>query len=262
MDYTYLKISVPEEGICLLTLSSPKTLNALNSALLREFDHFVNEMAEGELHGKYRVLLLTGDGDKAFVVGADISEMRGMCPEEALEFAKLGSSVFRRLEDLDIPTLAVVNGYALGGGCELAMACDLRLASSTARFGQPEVGLGIIPGFSGTVRMTKICGPAFAKELIYTGKAIKAEEAYRMGLVNAVLAPEQLMAEALNWARRIMGNGRRAVANAKCCITAAADISRDEAIAVENKYFSDCFSQEEQKEGMSAFIEKRKPNFL
>ena len=261
MDYTYLKVASPEEGICLLTISSPKTLNALNSALLQELGHFVAELSEGTLHGKYRALLLTGDGEKAFVAGADISEMSGMQPDEALAFARLGSSVFRRLEDLDIPTIALVNGYALGGGCELAMACDLRIASSTARFGQPEVGLGIIPGFSGTVRLTRICGPAYAKELIYTGKNIKADEAFRIGLVNAVTAPEQLMDEGLNLARRILANGRQAVAHAKCCIAAACDLSRDEAIAEENRHFSDCFAKEEQKEGMTAFLEKRKADF-
>lgn len=261
MDYTYLKITVPEEGICLLTLSSPKTLNALNSALLKELSHFVDALSEGELHGKYRVLLLTGEGEKAFVAGADIAEMYGKNPDEAMEFARLGSSVFRRLEDLEIPTIAVVNGYALGGGCELAMACDLRIASSTARFGQPEVGLGIIPGFSGTVRLTRLCGPAYAKELIYTGKAIKADEAFRIGLVNAVVAPDQLMDEAMSWARRIQVNGRLAVMHAKCCIAAACDLSRDESITMENKHFSDCFSTGEQQEGMRAFLEKRKPDF-
>lgn len=261
MDYTYLKVASPEDGICLLTLSSPKTLNALNSALLKELDRFVDEVSSGPLLGKYRVLLLTGDGEKAFVAGADISEMRGMNPAEALAFAQLGSSVFRRLEDLDIPTIALVNGYALGGGCELAMACDLRIASSSARFGQPETGLGIIPGFSGTVRLTRLCGPAYAKELIYTGKAIKADEAFRIGLVNAVVAPEQLMDEGLNWARRILANGRLAVSQAKSCIAAACDLSRDEAIAVENRHFSDCFSTGEQQEGMRAFLEKRKPDF-
>ena len=261
MDYTYLKVTSPEEGICLLTISSPKTLNALNTALLQELSHFVNELSEGKLHEKYRVLMLTGDGDKAFVAGADISEMSEMQPEEALVFAQLGSSVFRSLEDLDIPTIALVNGYALGGGCELAMACDLRIASTMARFGQPEVGLGIIPGFSGTVRLSRICGQAYAKELIYTGKTIKADEALRMGLVNAVVEPHILLEEALNWARRIVANGRLAVAHAKRSIVAACDLSRDEAIALENKLFSDCFSHADQQEGMHAFLEKRKPNF-
>ena len=257
MEYKYLEFSMPEEGIGLLTLSAPQSLNALNSGMLCELDDFVQHVPS-----EVRVLLVTGAGGKAFVAGADISEMQPLDEAGALEFARLGSSVFRKIELLPLPVIAVMNGYALGGGCELAMACDLRIASERARFGQPEVGLGIIPGFSGTVRLTRLVGPAYAKELIYTGKTIDAQTACRIGLVNAVVQPEQLMEEALQWARRIMANGRTAVAYAKQCIQASADLPIDEAIAFENNCFSQCFLTADQKEGMSAFLEKRKPKFL
>jgi len=256
MEYSFLTVSEPEAGICLLTVSAPQTLNALNSHVLRELDGFVSN-----LPAEVRVLLVTGAGGKAFVAGADISEMQPLDEAGALEFARLGSSVFRKMELLPVPVIAVVNGYALGGGCELAMACDLRIASERARFGQPEVGLGIIPGFSGTVRLTRIVGPAYAKELIYTGKTIDANEAYRMGLVNAVVPPEQLMEEALQWARRIMANSRVAVSYAKRSIQESADLPIDDAIALENSCFSQCFLAEDQKEGMTAFLEKRKPRY-
>ena len=257
MEYSFLTVSEPEAGVCLLAVSAPQTLNALNSHVLRELDDFVSH-----LPAEVRVLLVTGAGEKAFVAGADISEMQPLDEAGALAFAQLGASVFKKIEDLPIPVIAVVNGYALGGGCELAMACDLRIASERARFGQPEVGLGIIPGFSGTVRLTRLVGTAYAKELIYTGRTIDAQTAFRMGLVNAVVPPEQLMDEALQWARRIMANGRTAVAYAKRCIQASVDLPIDEAIAFENKYFSQCFLTDDQKEGMSAFLEKRKPKFL
>ena len=257
MEYKYLEFSMPEEGIGLLTLSAPQSLNALNSGMLRELDDFVQHVPS-----EVRVLLVTGAGGKAFVAGADISEMQPLDEAGALEFARLGSSVFRKIELLPLPVIAVMNGYALGGGCELALACDLRITSERSRFGQPEVGLGIIPGFSGTVRLTRIVGPAFAKELIYTGKTIDASEAYRMGLVNAVVPAEQLMEEALQWARRIMANSRVAVSYAKRSIQESADLPMDDAIALENRYFAQCFLAEDQKEGMTAFLEKRKPKFL
>ena len=248
MEYKYLEFSMPEEGIGLLTLSAPQSLNALNSGMLRELDDFVQHVPS-----EVRVLLVTGAGGKAFVAGLDEAG--------ALEFARLGSSVFRKIELLPVPVIAVMNGYALGGGCELALACDLRITSERSRFGQPEVGLGIIPGFSGTVRLTRIVGHAFAKELIYTGKTIDASEAYRMGLVNAVVPAEQLMEEALQWARRIMANSRVAVSYAKRSIQESADLPMDDAIALENRYFAQCFLAEDQKEGMTAFLEKRKPRY-
>ena len=191
-DYEFLKIG-SAESICTLTISAPKSLNALNSSILKEMDDFLSN-----LDPDIRVLIITGDGEKSFVAGADISEMQPLGPEEGEHFGAFGASVFRKIETLPIPVIAAVNGFALGGGCELTLACDIRLASNRAKFGQPEVGLGIIPGFSGTYRLAKIAGMGVAKELIFSGRAIKADEALRIGLVNAVYEPEQLMEEAVN----------------------------------------------------------------
>lgn len=257
MEYNHLKYEQPEEAVGLLKISVPQSLNALNSAVLKEMSDFL----EGIGNLKLKVLLITGDGEKSFVAGADIAEMQRMNEAEALEFARLGAAVFKRIEDLPLPVIAVVNGFALGGGCELAMACDLRIASERARFGQPEVGLGIIPGFSGTHRLTKIVGPAFAKELIFTGKSILAPEALRIGLVNAVFPPEQLMDEALALARRICSNSAMAVSAAKHCINENFNLTVEEALALENRCFASCFAHPDQKEGMTAFLEKRKPLF-
>ena len=174
-DYEFLKIG-SAESICTLTISAPKSLNALNSSILKEMDDFLSN-----LDPDIRVLIITGDGEKSFVAGADISEMQPLGPEEGEHFGAFGASVFRKIETLPIPVIAAVNGFALGGGCELALACDIRLASNRAKFGQPEVGLGIIPGFSGTYRLAKIAGMGVAKELIFSGRAIKADEALATG---------------------------------------------------------------------------------
>lgn len=219
-------------------------------------DSFISTIDENT-----RVLIITGDGDKSFVAGADIAEMKDKNQAEALEFAKLGAGVFRKIETLDIPVIAAVNGYCLGGGCELAMACDIRLASVKARFGQPEVSLGIIPGFSGTYRLAKLVGPSIAKELIFTGKVIKADEALRIGLVNAVYEPENLMNEAIALAENMLAKGPIAISYAKKCIDAELDLDADDAIAFENDMFCKLFATEDQKEGMTAFLEKRAPEF-
>lgn len=256
MDYHFLKSDFSREGICLLTISSPQTLNALNSAILSELDAFV-----GSLDTKaVRVLIITGEG-KSFVAGADISQMSSLNEKEAFEFGRQGAGVFKKIEELDIPVIAAINGFALGGGCELALSCDIRIASQKASFGQPEVNLGIIPGFSGTLRLTKIVGQGFAKELIYTGKRIFAEEALRIGLVNSVVAPEELMDAALKMAEDILSSAPVAVGYAKKCINGNYALSTDDAILLENNYFSKCFSTKDQKEGMSAFLEKRKASF-
>ena len=191
MDYNFLKTSC-ENGICVLTVSAPKSLNALNSALLKEMGDFLSHIDK-----EVRVLIITGDGEKSFVAGADISEMQNLNALEGEVFGRLGAQVFRKIETLDIPVIAAVNGFALGGGCELAMACDIRICSENAKFGQPEVGLGIIPGFSGTYRLAKLVGMGYAKEMIYTGKAIRADEALRIGLVNAVYPQAELMDQAM-----------------------------------------------------------------
>lgn len=255
MAYEFLKIK--QDGqISILTISVPSSLNALNSKVLTELNTFVDN-----IDNTVGVLIITGDGPKSFVAGADIVEMKDMNPQQALDFAKLGAGVFRKIETLPIPVIAAVNGFALGGGCELAMSCDIRLASDNARFGQPEVKLGIIPGFSGTYRLTKLVGTSIAKELIFTGKNIKADEAHRIGLVNAVYPQEELLNEAVKLAETILANGPSAVKYAKTCIDNEYDLNADDAIAFENDYFSRCFDTAEQKEGMSAFIEKRIPSF-
>ena len=255
MDYNFLKIE-HRESIAIMTISSPKTLNALNSAILREIDDFVSN-----LDASTRVLIITGDGEKAFVAGADISEMVHLDEAGGTQFGKLGAAVFRKIETLAIPVIAAVNGFALGGGCELAMACDIRIASNNAKFGQPEVGLGIIPGFSGTYRLAKLVGQGMAKEMIYTGRAIRADEALRIGLVNAVYEPGELLERALEMADRMLKNAPLAIQYAKDCIAESYDLSADDAIAYENVMFGKCFASRDQKEGMAAFLEKRKATF-
>lgn len=255
MEYNYLKIK-NENAICTLTISAPKSLNALNSTILKELDDFVSNIP-----ADVRVLIITGDGDKSFVAGADISEMCNLDREEGYTFGRLGALVFRKIETLPIPVIAAVNGFALGGGCELALACDIRLASNRAKFGQPEVGLGIIPGFSGTYRLAKIAGMGVAKELIFSGRAIKADEALRIGLVNAVYEPEQLMEEAVKLANRIAKNAPIAVRYAKECINAEYDLPADEAIAFESRMFGKCFDTKDQKAGMTAFLTKTEAQF-
>ena len=255
MDYNFLKTN-QENGIEVLTISAPKSLNALNSSILKELDHFLDNISSD-----VRVLIITGDGEKSFVAGADISEMQNLNAEEGETFGRLGAQVFRKIETLDIPVIAAVNGFALGGGCELAMACDIRICSDNAKFGQPEVGLGIIPGFSGTYRLAKLVGMGYAKEMIYTGKAIRADEALRIGLVNAVYPQAELMEQAMMMASKIVAMAPIAVKYAKQCINAEYDLDADAAIAYENKMFGQCFATKDQKEGMTAFLTKRKATF-
>lgn len=237
----------------LLTINKPASLNALDTAVLGELAAVVENLRTNE---SVKVLVLTGEG-RAFVAGADISEMVSKNPIDGLEFGRLGASVFRAIEQLPFPVIAAVNGFALGGGCELAMACDIRLASAKAKFGQPETGLGIIPGFSGTQRLPRLVGPAKAKELIYTGEIIKADEALRIGLVNGVTEPEALIDEALAMAEKIALQPRQAVALAKKAIDAGMQTDIDTAIGIENNLFALCFSTEEQKQRMTAFLNKK-----
>ena len=252
MDYRFLKVSSEREGVVTLTISSPATLNALNSTILAEMDDFLDTLDPSRV----RVLVITGEG-KAFVAGADISEMAHLSEPEGLAFGQRGSAVFKKIEDLPFPVVAAVNGFALGGGCELAMACDIRIASAKARFGQPEVGLGIIPGFSGTYRLPKLVGQGIAKELIYTGRMIRADEALRIGLVNSVVQPEELAGAVDALVTSILKNAPIAVSYAKACINENYDLDVDESIALENQYFSKCFATDDQKEGMDAFLNKR-----
>ena len=255
MEYNFIKIE-HTQGITILKISAPKSLNALNSTILKELSDCLSH-----LDAATRVPIITGDGEKSFVAGADISEMAHLNEAQGYEFGRLGAQVFRAIETLPIPVIAAVNGFALGGGCELAMACDIRIASSKAKFGQPEVGLGIIPGFSGTYRLPKIVGQGHAKEMIYTGKVIRADEALRIGLVNAVYEPEQLMEKAVEMAQMMLHNAPVAISLAKQSINEGYDLDADAAIALENKLFGKCFATSDQKEGMDAFLNKRQAEF-
>lgn len=252
MAYNYLLSEIRDNAICILTISAPKSLNALNSSILSELDSFIDS-----LDSSIKVLIITGDGPKSFVAGADIAQMSKLDSKEALEFSKLGAGVFRKIETLKIPVIAAINGYALGGGCELALSCDIRIASENAVFGQPEVKLGILPGFSGTYRLPKIVGQGLAKEIIYSGKNIRADEALRIGLVNHVVPFEELMPNVIALAQTIASNAPIAVSNAKRSINEGYDLDSEGAIALENKLFSDCFATSDQKNGMAAFLEKR-----
>ena len=239
--------------IGVLTISRPAALNALNSLELTEINAAI---AEVEADADLGCLIITGDG-KAFVAGADISEMSTKTLTEGRDFGRYGAAVMRRIEKLEIPTIAAVNGFALGGGCELAMSCDIILASEKAKFGQPEVGLGITPGFSGTQRLPRRVGTAKAKELIFSGKMINAAQAKEMGLVNEVFAPEALMEGAMAMAESFVKNAPIAVKYSKACIDRGMQMDIDDGIAVENELFAMCFATQDQKEGMGAFLEKR-----
>ena len=254
--YEHLKIE--ERGaVAVLTISAPKSLNALNSTILGELGDYLDNFDSGRL----RCLIITGDGEKSFVAGADISEMAALNAAQGEAFGKRGADVFRSLETLPCPVIAAVNGFALGGGCELAMACDIRICSDNARFGQPEVGLGIIPGFSGTVRLARLVGQGMAKMLIYSGRAIKSDEALRIGLVQAVVPQAELMDRALELANQIAANAPLAVQAAKLCINVEYDMDAENAIAFESKAFGSCFATDDQKAGMKAFLEKGKYEF-
>lgn len=254
----YKKLIIQDNGaVRVIKINNPEALNALNTAILKELDAAFTEVAED--NGIHAVVL-TGEG-RAFVAGADISEMKSKNAIEGEIFGKLGASVFRKIELLPKPVIAAVNGFALGGGCELAMSCDIRLASAKAKFGQPEVGLGITPGFSGTQRMPRLIGMGKAKELIYTADIIDAAEAYRIGLVNHVYEPEALMEEAMKMAEKIASKAPIAVKNSKEAINRGIQTDMDSAVAIEAYLFGLCFASEDQKEGMTAFFEKRKANF-
>ena len=205
-----------------------------------------------------RALVITGSGEKAFVAGADIGEMSTLTKAEGEAFGKKGNDVFRKIETMPIPTIAAINGFALGGGCELSMSCDIRICSEAAVFGQPETGLGITPGFGGTQRLARLVSPGMAKQLIYTAKNIKADEAYRIGLVNAVYPAEELMAAAEKMANTIANNAPIAVRACKKAINDGLQVDMDKAIVIEEKLFGSCFKTADQIEGMGAFLEKRK----
>ena len=237
------------------TINRPKALNALNSQVLEDLNELVDVVAADE---EIRALVLTGAGEKAFVAGADIGEMSSLTKAEGEAFGKKGNDVFRKLETMPIPVIAAINGFALGGGCELSTSCDIRICADTAVFGHAEVGLGITPGFGGTQRLARLVSPGMAKQLIYTARNIKADEALRIGLVNAVYPAAELMAAAEKMADTIAKNAPIAVRACKTAINEGLDVDMDQALVIEEKLFGDCFETADQKEGMGAFLEKRK----
>lgn len=249
-------VILEKEGhLAIVTINRPKALNALNSATLKDLDTVLKDL---ENDTNVYAVILTGSGEKSFVAGADIAEMKDLNEAQGKEFGELGNKVFLRLENLNKPVIAAIQGFALGGGCEIAMACDIRIASETALFGQPETGLGITPGFGGTQRLTRIVGLGKAKELIYTAKNIKAEEAYRIGLVNKIVPLEELMNEAKKMALNIIKNAPVAVRLCKDAINRGIQVGINEAVMIEAEDFGKCFSTEDQLEGMTAFLERRK----
>ena len=238
----------------IITIDRPKALNALNPEVLADLKAAFEAVDQETV----RCIVLTGEGDKSFVAGADIGSMSTMTKAEGEAFGKLGNDVFLMIESFPIPVIAAVNGFALGGGNELAMSCDIRICSDNAVFGQPETGLGITPGFGGTQRLARLVSPGMAKQLIYTAKNIKADEAYRIGLVNAVYPLEELMPAAEKLAQTIAKNAPIAVRACKKAINDGLQTDMDQAIVIEEKLFGSCFETADQKEGMGAFLEKRK----
>ncbi len=246
-----------EGNVGILSINRPEALNALNSNLLEELDRAIDMInSDNEIY----VLIITGEG-RAFVAGADIKEMKDMNSIEARIFAETGMNVFRKIELMEKPVIAAVNGFALGGGCELSMSCDIRIASEYAKFGQPEVGLGITPGFAGTQRLARLVGLGKAKELIFTGATIDANEALRIGLVNKVVAADKLMEEAMEMANAIVKKSQLAVRYAKTAINRGIETDIETGMTIEKDLFGLCFATEDQKEGMLAFLEKRQPNY-
>ncbi|MBR6404215.1 MAG: enoyl-CoA hydratase/isomerase family protein [Eubacterium sp.] len=252
-------ITYEQDGfVGIITINRPKALNALNSQVLEELEATFKAVDID----KTRAIILTGAGEKSFVAGADIGEMSTLTKAEGEAFGKKGNDVFRFIETFPIPVIAAVNGFALGGGCEISMSCDIRICSDNAIFGQPEVGLGITPGFGGTQRLARIVGVGMAKQLIYTARNIKADEALRIGLVNAVYPQEELLDQAKKLASIISANAPIAVRNCKKAINDGLDADMDGAIVIEEKLFGDCFETEDQKAAMANFLEKDKEKKL
>lgn len=239
-----------------ITICRPQELNALNRAVMTELDAAFSQINVADI----RCILLSGAGNKAFVSGADIAEMQAMNKAEAQALSATGNEIYRRIENLPIPVIAAVNGFALGGGCELALACDIRIAGENAVFGQPEVALGITAGYGGTQRLARLVGLGKAKELLFTGRRVKAQEALTIGLVNAVFPADTLMSEAKKVAHQIAANAPIAVRLTKEAVTKGSAMRFDEALALESKCFGACFETADQREAMAAFLEKRTPN--
>ena len=245
-----------EDQISIITINRPKALNALNSQVLEELDKTLDSIDKSKIHA----IIITGAGEKSFVAGADIAEMSTLSKELGKYFSKKGNDIFRKLEKFEIPVIAAINGFALGGGCELSLSCDIRICSDNAIFGQPEVGLGITPGFGGTQRLARIIGVGMAKQMIFTGQNINAEEALRIGLVNGVYPQNELLNEAKKLALNICKNSLNAIKNSKKAINEGIQVDIDNGIEIEEKLFGDCFETSEQIEGMKNFLEKGKKN--
>ncbi|BDV41843.1 crotonase [Geotalea uraniireducens] len=246
------------EGVVTVTINRPAALNALNREMLEELAAVINELAADQA---VRVIILTGAGERAFVAGADIAVMREMAPAAARELALLGQGVCRAIERCPKPVIAAVNGFALGGGCELALSCDIRLAAESARFGQPEVNLGIIPGFGGSQRLPRLVGRGRALELLLTGEMIDAQEAWRLGLVNRVVPAAELLAEVRGLARKIAAKGLVALRLCKEAVINGQELDLERACTYEADLFALTFATEDQREGMTAFLDKRPARF-
>jgi len=257
MPYKNIIFNV-ENGIATITFNRPEVLNALNEASLQEFSNALDAVASDK---DIRVLVLTGAGEKSFVAGADITEFLRFNVLKAKLFAETGHGVVNRLQELPIPVIAAVNGYALGGGCEVVLGCDFIYAAENAMFGLPEINLGIIPGFGGTQRLPRLVGKNMAKEMIFTGKMISAAEAHAVGLVNTVCSQDQLMAEVMKTAATMASKGRASLRSAKQAINSGMDVDLKTGCRIEIDAFAICLSSADAKEGTTAFLEKRKANF-
>jgi enoyl-CoA hydratase len=256
---TYKNIILEKkDDIATIIINRPTALNALNTTTIEELTRAVNELENDK---KIKVVILKGSGDKAFIAGADIKEMKDMTVLQAREFSELGHNLLSCIRQSRIPFIAMINGYALGGGCELLMSCDITIAGKNAKFGQPEINLGVSPGFSGTQCLPRLVGRVKAKELMLTGDTIDAMEAHRIGLLNKVVDDDKLEEETLKLAKKIADKSSVQTAFIKSLVNKGADIDLNTANALEISYFSSSFSTYDKKEGMNAFLEKRKPNF-
>lgn len=253
--FEHIKYSI-EGHIGTLTINRQKSLNSLTKNTLEEIESVLDTISP-----EIKVLMITGAGEKAFVAGADIKEMYELTPIEAIKYVKFGQRAFGKLEDLPIPVIAVIEGYCLGGGLELAMACDIRVASEKARFGQPEVGLGIIPGFGGTQRLPRLVGKGIALEMLMTGQIIDAQRAIQIGLVNHVVKPEELFEKAFQIGHSLLSKSPSALSKVKVAVNKGSEMDIRHGLELEANLFGICFTEEDYKEGFKAYFEKRKPSF-
>ena len=259
-EYSNLLLEIDvESGVALLTINRADKLNALNRALLTELSDALDEVALSE---HVRAMVVTGAGSKAFVAGADISEIAALEDDETgVEFARFGQEVFSKIERMTIPVIMAINGYALGGGCELALCGDIRIASDNAQLGQPEVNLGVIPGYGGTQRLARLIGRDRAKGIIFTGERVGAEDAYRLGIVDRIVPQAELVDEAVNLAKNLAQKAPRAIALAKMAINEGISLPLDEALELEAQLFGQAAATEDRREGANAFLEKRQPRW-